>query len=218
MATIAAVGLGLTAGYTTSIVSSSCLWSVMISHLTRFTLPTQSISSMKNIYRVPTLSPRDRLHLWSLTFDSGAALMRPLIPLLTTLLATSAYYATKPALYVPHNWIASQRRAVLAVSAALTLFNFPWTFLTILPIVKKLKVIEAKIVKGQSPDEEDKSLQRSARTDLSFGASPAESKDGDAISTGDTDYDIQSWTKLHHVRSLACTLAFTLSVLELVSA
>ncbi|KDE09315.1 hypothetical protein MVLG_00631 [Microbotryum lychnidis-dioicae p1A1 Lamole] len=167
---IAAVGLGLTAGYTTSI----------------------SISSMKNIYRVPTLSPRDRLHLWSLTFDSGAALMRPLIPLLTTLLATSAYYATKPALYVPHNWIASQRRAVLAVSAALTLFNFPWTFLTILPIVKKLKVIEAKIVK--------------------------ESKDGDAISTGDTDYDIQSWTKLHHVRSLACTLAFTLSVLELVSA
>ncbi|SCV72201.1 BQ2448_4895 [Microbotryum intermedium] len=167
---VAVVGLGLTAGYMSSI----------------------SISSMKNIYRVPTLSPRDRLHLWSLTFDSGAALMKPTLPFLTALLATSAYYAVKPALYVPHNWIASHRQAVLAVTSALTFFNFPWTFLVIIPIVKKLKAIESKIVK--------------------------ESKEGDAISTGDTDYDIQRWTKLHHVRSIACTLAFTLSVLELVSA
>ena len=38
------------------------------------------------LYTVKTLSPRDRLHLWSKTFDAGKASMLTLIPLTTVTL------------------------------------------------------------------------------------------------------------------------------------
>ncbi|ORY84102.1 hypothetical protein BCR35DRAFT_303158 [Leucosporidium creatinivorum] len=165
---ISAVGLGLLAGFQVTI----------------------STSSIHTIYQVPTLAPRDRLHLWSRIYDNGASLVIPAIPTLTLILSTAAYFAKAPALWAPGNWIGRHRSAVLATAAVLVFGNGVWTGLVMLPDIKVMKKMEENIIKD--------------------GA--------EASGKVDTDTFIQRWLTRHHFRTLITTSAFILSVAELACA
>ncbi|KAK4704003.1 hypothetical protein P7C70_g2209, partial [Phenoliferia sp. Uapishka_3] len=97
------------------------------------------------MYTAPGLSPRHRLHLWSKVFDAGKASMFTLIPISTLCLGVSAYLSS-PSITFDPGFVARHRRTVLAIGAALTFANLPFTGLVILPKVEKLKEIENEVL------------------------------------------------------------------------
>ncbi|KAM0791609.1 hypothetical protein ACM66B_006051 [Microbotryomycetes sp. NB124-2] len=163
---LATIGLGLAAGYCGGV----------------------SISTMPTLFKVDTISPRDRLHYWSVLFDTGAKHMIPAFVSSAVLSITSSILAQSPAAWVPATWIARHRRAVWAFCAASSLGVQAFTVLAILPVVKRLKNAETQI-----------------RKDAASGNGQEE-----------TDYLIQKWTSLHHVRTIIAVSAFGLAVSELV--
>lgn len=56
------------------------------------------------------ISSKDRLHLWSKVYDNGKATALSIFPICTVLFATSAWKAQAPALYLPANFIARNRK------------------------------------------------------------------------------------------------------------
>ncbi|GAA5969902.1 hypothetical protein JCM21900_004186 [Sporobolomyces salmonicolor] len=106
----AAVGLGLASG----LMLSLPLW----------TIPT--------IFSVPTLAPRDRLHIWSKIFDRGFTTAKAIFPAASLVFALSAWAAKAP--------------AILALCSVLTFSLGPYTALVLGQLNRKLKQAEADIL------------------------------------------------------------------------
>ncbi|GAA5887829.1 hypothetical protein JCM5296_001781 [Sporobolomyces johnsonii] len=169
----AAVGLGLASG----LMLSLPLW----------TMPT--------IFSVPTLAPRDRLHIWSKVFDRGFTTAKAIFPAAGLLFALSAWATKAPVPYLPSSWIGRNRKArshslhlvILALCSVLTFSIGPYTALTLGPINRKLKQAELDIL-----------------ADPPHGNGAVE-----------TDYLIQDWTKYHTLRCALPATAFLLAIAEL---
>ncbi|GAA5844046.1 hypothetical protein JCM3766R1_004057 [Sporobolomyces carnicolor] len=135
------------------------------------------------------ISSKDRLHLWSKVYDNGKATALSIFPICTVLFATSAWKAQAPALYLPANFIARNRKIVLSLCASLSASVIGYTVAFLMPGIKRLKGAEAEYSAG-------KSRQKPSLA---------------------TDEEIKQWGYLHLVRLGFAATGFVLGVAELAS-
>ncbi|GAA5838535.1 hypothetical protein JCM5353_003130 [Sporobolomyces roseus] len=137
---------------------------------------------MPSLYSVP-ICPKDRLHLWSKIYDNGKTTALTLFPTSTILFALAAYSVETPALYLPANFIARNRKIVLALCSSLSASVVGFTIAFLMPGIKRLKKEEADLTAGALPsfstDEAiqewgQKHLIRLAFAATSFGLAVAE--------------------------------------------
>ncbi|GAA5925599.1 DUF1772 domain-containing protein [Sporobolomyces koalae] len=97
------------------------------------------------------ISPKDRLHLWSQIYDNGKATALTVFPTCAILFAVAAFKAEAPALYLPANIIARNRKLVLALCASLSASVVGFTGAFMMPAIKRMKKEESDLVAGSKP-------------------------------------------------------------------
>ncbi|GAA5893923.1 DUF1772 domain-containing protein [Sporobolomyces salmoneus] len=97
------------------------------------------------------ISSKDRLHLWSKVYDQGKATALTIFPVCSVLFATSAWRAESPALYLPANFVARNRKTILALCSSLSASVIGYTAAFLMPGIKRLKGAESDFVTGQKP-------------------------------------------------------------------
>ncbi|KAI5479479.1 hypothetical protein MNV49_003421 [Pseudohyphozyma bogoriensis] len=145
------------------------------------------------MWGVPSLSEKERVHIWSKTYAIGKATALKLIPVSTLSFLISAYYSSSSTplttLSPIHAFVSHNRRSILLLAAGFMALNIPYTGLRMNPHIHKLQRIEREMM--QSPD---------------------------GKSEHDTDALITHWLGLHNVRFALTFTAFALALTELVFA
>ncbi|BGP40518.1 hypothetical protein JCM10449v2_004480 [Rhodotorula kratochvilovae] len=98
-----------------------------------------------------TLTPAQRLGLWSTVYAQGKRTMLLLVPGTTALLAFAAYAAKPPVPYLPAGWVARNRRGILGVSAAATFGIIGWTLAAMEGLNTQLRKVEKEANSGGAP-------------------------------------------------------------------
>ncbi|TNY23568.1 hypothetical protein DMC30DRAFT_444289 [Rhodotorula diobovata] len=133
-----------------------------------------------------TLSPSQRLSLWSTLYSQGKRTMTAVIPTAVALLSYAAWAAKPAPSYLPAGWVARHRQGVLAAAAAATAGIAVFT------------VVAMEGLNGSL-----KQLERDAKTN----GAPVLPSHGAQIRT--------RWARLHLVRCALAGSAFVAGVAEL---
>ncbi|GAA6055345.1 hypothetical protein JCM3770_005302 [Rhodotorula araucariae] len=98
-----------------------------------------------------TLTPAQRLGIWSTVYGQGKKTMLALAPAISGLLAFAAYAAQSPVPYLPASWLARNRRGVLGASAAATVGIIVWTLAAMEGLNMELRKVEKEATDRGAP-------------------------------------------------------------------